>query len=335
MNVVIGLSGIGFAEDVHARELFVLDRKCSSHIQPTTLTGYLIGTDDPILPVAKSISGDTGSDTAYRTVMKWIQECVQGHSLLCPPIVRRDSSTPEGYELPILPLRVVDIGSTEFTNVRLVETGSRRGHWACLSHCWGGQLPLMTAHEPDTLSQHLIDIAWDKLSKTFQEAIIFARRFGFQYLWVDSLCIFQDDDNDWLTQSAQMAYIYQNSVLTIAGSASSGPYQGLFRRAETEHLDHPTDFGKIRVRKTLTHKAADLPLLGRGWVHQERLLSPRFLHFGQQELIWECAQRLDCECGGAQYVHRLEVRKWPTAKTQFDSQVWQSHDSKPSLRLFA
>jgi hypothetical protein len=43
---------------------------------------------------------------------------------------------------------------------------------------------------------------------------------------------------------------------------------------------------------------ANFPLLKRGWVHQERLLAPRVLHFGPQELWWECLEHVDCECSG-------------------------------------
>jgi hypothetical protein len=38
------------------------------------------------------------------------------------------------------------------------------------------------------------------------------------------------------------------------------------------------------------------PLLRRGWVYQERLLSPRVLHFTSHELYWECREGSYCEC---------------------------------------
>ncbi|KAM5344144.1 hypothetical protein ACJ41O_012681 [Fusarium nematophilum] len=40
------------------------------------------------------------------------------------------------------------------------------------------------------------------------------------------------------------------------------------------------------------------PLLSRGWVYQERILSRRFLHFGPSEIHWECHQEVACQCGG-------------------------------------
>lgn len=87
-------------------------------------------------------------------------------------------------------------------------------------------------------------------------------------------------------------------MITIAGSASSASHEGLFRKADAAHLCHSRpNINGVYTRKPLVHSTARLPLMQRSWVFQERLLSPRFLHFGEQELIWECMERIACECG--------------------------------------
>jgi hypothetical protein len=56
---------------------------------------------------------------------------------------------------------------------------------------------------------------------------------------------------------------------------------------------------EIHARPIINHMdQAHFPLLSRGWVFQERLLAPRVLHFGRQELWWECLEHVDCECSG-------------------------------------
>lgn len=232
---------------------------------------------------------------------------------MCPKLV-----TPDGP--PKLPLRVLDISPSETKSVRLMETKGKAGYWACLSHCWGSKQPLKTTRDPDTLSQHQIAIPWEDMPRTFQDAIVVARALGIPYLWIDSLCIVQDDTDDWQVQSAQMADIYRNSIITIAGSISSGHGQGIFRKAAPAHLDSPIsdivshrDFDRIRSRKALVHAATELPLLQRGWVLQERLLSPRVLHFGRDELIWECMEHLTCECGGLS-LSDISCLQWPAPK---------------------
>ncbi|KAF2028574.1 HET-domain-containing protein [Setomelanomma holmii] len=206
-------------------------------------------------------------------------------------------------------------------NVRLIETGDIVGQWACLSHCWGGHQPLMTTRK--TLPEFLDSILWNDLPKTFQDAVSFTRKFQIPYLWIDSLCIVQDDVKDWEIQSAQMATIYQNAILTLAASASTGPHHGMFRRADLAHLDNSVQnlvghsgLDKIRTRKYLRHNEAELPLLQRGWVHQERLLSPRVLHFGQEEMMWECMECLTCECNGLNLSDRSRLI-WLAPKDRF------------------
>jgi hypothetical protein len=279
-----------------------------------------------MFPVATSISGDTCSEAAFETIVGWFKTCIKEHNTLCRPLVPPSNA-------PKLPLRVLDVGLDGSREVRLVETQGKAGYWACLSHCWGGEQPLKTTRVPDTLSQHLVAIPWEAMPKTFREAIIVARRFGIPYLWLDSLCIVQHDEKDWQAQSAQMAYIYQNAVITIAGSASAGPRGGLFRRADPSHLDTAladivgqTKLGNIRTRKAVVHDASELPLMKRCWVHQERLLSPRYLHFSHHEVIWECSERLVCECGGIAHDHRFAPPTWPAPKDHMHTAVLQFDD---------
>ncbi|KAH3908557.1 hypothetical protein HBH56_176610 [Parastagonospora nodorum] len=293
-------SGLIFKTDPNKREVFVVDRA-----------------DDPILPIAKPIIGNTGSMEAMRAASKWFVDCVKGHNTMCPTLV-----SPDGP--PQLPFRIIDVGTNESTDVRLLHKNGEFGYWACLSHCWGGEQPLQTTR--DSLTRHQNVIYWRDLPRTFQDAVFVTRAFGIPYLWIDSLCIVQDDLDDWQVQSAKMADIYQYSILTIAASASSGPSQGIFRNAGPEYMDKPivdvlgdTTLTKVRIRKALSHSAAELPLLGRGWVHQERLLSPRILHFGHNEMIWECMECLACECGHheGRYNARSPSLLWPTSKEMF------------------
>jgi hypothetical protein len=250
---------------------------------------------------------------------------VKGHRLLCPSLV-----SPEGP--PSLPSRVVDVGGSDAQDVRLVETDHKGGYWACLSHCWGGERPLISTRE--TLSEHKEGISWASLPATFKDAVIVARALGIQYLWIDSLCILQDDPDDWQVESARMAEIYHKSVLTIAGSISAGPHEGIFRRADAAHMDHPMEnspnsenLGRIRTRTQLKHSAHELPLLKRGWVHQERLLSPRVLHFTQNEMVWECMQRLTCECQSLGLAE-LSALSWLASKDRFHPYSMQLADWK-------
>jgi hypothetical protein len=60
----------------------------------------------------------------------------------------------------------------------------------------------------------------DRLPKTVSDAITVTKGLGYQYLWVDSLCIIQNSKADWEAESVKMGQIYRNSVCTICASSA-------------------------------------------------------------------------------------------------------------------
>jgi hypothetical protein len=71
------------------------------------------------------------------------------------------------------------------------------------------------------------------------------------------------------------------------------------------------------------HYRLDLPLLRRGWVFQERLLSPRMLHFANGELIWECLEHTECECGDMANSDAFSQYRWPVSKSHCHPAIWR------------
>ena len=145
------------------------------------------------------------------------------------------------------------------------------------------------------------------LPKVFQDAIHIAGWFGISYLWIDSLCILQDSHHDWIRESCKMKNIYKNSSLTVAATAATDPYGGCFRdrdpilvapiryRVSLETQEHQTTFNRRAWEPAIDSS----PLSKRAWAFQERLLSPRLLHFGENQMLWECNEMSACEsCPG-------------------------------------
>jgi len=131
----------------------------------------------------------------------------------------------------LLPTRVIDLGDLdEEYEMRLYETSNVPAKYITLSHSWGNQNLFKT--EKDSLSTRTQGIAWEELPRTFQDAVIMTRALGIRYLWIDSLCIIQDDKDDWRRESAKMCTIYRDSYLTLAASKNKGTDGGLFSLAE-------------------------------------------------------------------------------------------------------
>ncbi|MCJ1378138.1 hypothetical protein MMC17_001234 [Xylographa soralifera] len=134
------------------------------------------------------------------------------------------------------------------------------------------------------------------LPRTFRDAIQITRRLGYRFVWIDSLCIFQDSREDWEQEAASMGRVYQNCVCTISAVGAKDSQGGCFAERDPLKLQ-PCWLAGTEESNTCAFPASgtdDLPrelnatpLKERAWVLQERLLSPRALNYGTT-LVWEC-----------------------------------------------
>jgi Heterokaryon incompatibility protein (HET) len=248
------------------------------------------------MPLKRMAATDTSSQGAMRTALGWIAMCEMFHqSCQMNPVDSRP------------PSRLLSIGEIEDEHLRLIEPGDHVA-WVCLTHRWGGKVPACLTMRSNYQEQ-LDCIAWEKLPRTFQDAVSFTRRLGHQYIWIDTICIVQDDDEDWRRESSRMADYYSGAVLTIAATNSLDCDSGLFNQVPVPsiRIQFSGDLqSTIYIRRKLTHRLQryegtrqldELPTLHRAWVYQERLLSRRILHFSNQELQWECRENSECDCG--------------------------------------
>ncbi|KAF1978831.1 HET-domain-containing protein [Bimuria novae-zelandiae CBS 107.79] len=231
--------------------------------------------------------------TAVYRIAQWLKECDDSHALCI------DSSRERR-----LPTRVLHIVGPR--QIRLLATESDlQARYACLSHCWGSTTPIRTTTSNITALEG--GITWEKLPTTFQDAVEVTRGLGLQYLWIDSLCIVQDDLEDWRHEGAKMASIYAQAYVTLAATKSSDSSGGFHPELSAapdplsykffKNLRNPFTLHVVRSGDHSKYFREDLPLLKRAWVFQERLLSRRTVHFADQEMYYECNTGTSCECG--------------------------------------
>lgn len=211
-----------------------------------------------------------------------------------------------------LPKRLLNISTASEGYVRLWEPqNDTLEAYACLSYCWGERKFLQTTKS--NAAAHLEHIPIADLPRVFRDAVSVTQRLGLRYLWIDSLCIVQDDEDEWRQTATQMASIYQGSQVVISATSAPDVHSGLHGKPDlihrsTEVMDkHCGDFGtSIYCRRLATHLPGlldtgtrgenSLPALSRGWIFQERLLAPRTVHFGPEEISWECLETSTCQC---------------------------------------
>ena len=248
---------------------------------------------------------NTNSKETLDLIRRWIFICDLEHRC---SVWTTNRSNP-GFT----PKRLVDLsynGSISSTTLRLVELESRESwdYYATLSHCWGGDLAFKLVKDNLTALKKHISIS--DLPHTFQDAITIARKLGIRYLWIDAVCIIQDSEEDWQQQSGMMQRIYMEAYLNIAATVSKNSTEGLFRQrslSATEPCILCSSIAKILSEDAKGNyyfcvdplewirNVANAPLNSRAWVLQERLLSPRKLHFANDQIYWECMQSLASE----------------------------------------
>lgn len=94
------------------------------------------------------------------------------------------------------------------TTIKLIDTKAQRptSGYIALSHCWGPGKLIKTTSK--TISNHSSEIVYTDLARTFQDAVTTAQEMDISYLWVDNLCIIQDQRDDWGRHAEQMDKIY-------------------------------------------------------------------------------------------------------------------------------
>jgi len=198
---------------------------------------------------------------------------------------------------------VLDISKEPY---KLIEPVSgTEGAYAALSYQWGGWAKFTTSM---TLELSKKEIKPDSMPIVFQELATIAQTLGIHYLWIDSVCIVQDDDDDWREEAAKMANIYEHASIVIAASCAPNPGTPILGKRSTPapRAKSLATLGSRKVfmaRKGLTcgihantnSKPKD-PLDQRGWALQEKELARRWFSYSAAETQWRCRTLQTCEC---------------------------------------
>lgn len=241
----------------------------------------------------------SGSKQALNIITQWLEDCLGHYECL-----QYRPSTP-------MPTRVLDVSNGA---IRLRHCSDITGPYVALSHCWGSSQILRTTHS--TLEDFQIAIDDELLPQTFRDAVNITRHIKVQFLWIDSLCIVQDDNDDWIHESARMATIYRDAYLVVSAISAKDGNAGCFTKRSgkerpTMCFEMPLVNGQVApvyIRHAKGHQLikqpgyeAKYPLMTRAWALQERFLASRIVHFERNELTWECRWGTRCECESADY----------------------------------
>ena len=263
----------------------IVNVEAMARIPPVWLTvgianhGVLNDWLDLSTPIVQSLGNSsqvvTSASPAFEIAKYWLDDCRNNHQSC-----RREPSK--------LPKRVIDVGGAE---LRLIEDASKPASYAALSYKIGG-ISLFTSTSA-TLRDRQSGFSIDLLPQTVQDAIQWTRALGLSLIWIDSLCILQDNLDDWEIELSTMADIYFNATVVIAAAASDDASKGC--------LPVDNKLSKIPCEPTtglyiLPDFERDRWIHGKGaldsraWTFQEVQLGTRVLRVGSEEISWQCRQ---------------------------------------------
>ena len=177
------------------------------------------------------------------------------------------------------------------------------------------------------MSRFLQGVEIHEFPRTLQDTISVTRSLGLRFLWIDALCIIQDDKNDWAYEASKMREVYKMAVVTIAAGDSTNTYDGYLNKPRPQipyssvnwsSSGNDADVHVVIRSAGRSHDAISInsPLKRRGWTLQEgsstctaafircttdkpysALLAPRTLTFGLTQMYWECPTFRKTEAG--------------------------------------
>ena len=235
-----------------------------------------------------AISNDPASEEVLELAITWLRTCVLDH-----PQCQSGRKEDAGF----MPTRVIDVGRSDgIEDPKLLETNGQQGPYVTLSYVWGKAVENQKTTRANK-ADRIKGIPFATMRKSLRDAVRITRKLGAKYLWVDALCIVQDDDHDKGNEMAVMHKIYKNSLVTIAAAGASSILEGCF--LPRKNYVHPppncplfVDGAPIWVCPNFPNRHQVMesqPMTTRAWIMQERFLSSRILFWTDTCLFWECS----------------------------------------------
>jgi hypothetical protein len=276
----------------------------------------------------KSIAHDPLSARTVTSVRGWLKHCEDerhGYHKIC-------SLSERAY----VPTRLIKIsGLSDQLQLRIVCGDDMGEHhmsgYVALSYCWGGdQTNKLTQENHDLYKKN---IAWKTLPKTIRDAARTAQALGFQYIWIDSMCIVQDSKKDKEAEINQMTKVYAHATLTIVNKRGERVTEGFLHPrklpSRTSIIQYRAKDGQIQRLNLSFDRVIDLEessaINTRGWTLQEYLLSRRRLVIGTWSTEWHCRREVDNHRDGWMPSSRGDTDTSAGIPSDYEGRGWAGH----------
>ncbi|KAK0514077.1 hypothetical protein JMJ35_003799 [Cladonia borealis] len=247
------------------------------------------------------------------------------HRLIARSNMRKIATKQRGVDFPIttLPARVIDVGFISNQPPRLVETAGESGIYAAVSHSWGGLQPVAVKSNICRLQKSL---ELFEIGETLLAAMQVVRKLGIRYLWADSLCVIQDDEEDRLDTLAKMSNIYSSATLVITRDSGGGTLEddangSILLQPFSIFLNWSQPTCAANYKKYL--QTPSWSWVSRGWTQQEMKLCYDVLSF--QDVVETVHDNGEASQSMESNTSNLEVER--------PDQVPANKDSEPDIKI--
>jgi hypothetical protein len=194
-----------------------------------------------------------------------------------------------GYECDISTMvgREVEDPATEIPSFRVIDVidncitlAPEKCKYVALSYVWGLIDPKTILR---TLKANVSDLQepggllrpkyYQKMPRTVRDAMEVVRRLDLRYLWVDSLCIIQDDDEQGgskMDAISKMDLVYGAAFLMIMVAGGKDAHAGIAglnpgTRGNTQPIEEIGPGFRLAYKQTFQDYIADAVYFTRGW----------------------------------------------------------------------
>lgn len=279
---------------------------------------------------------DYASSASVGFARSCIESCQHNHKE-CRRSAAETRQGPETIDPNSLPSRLLQlIKKGSELQVKLIGQGSPEAiqreevsqqGFAILSYCWGGPQPVHLTQK--RVAEFGAGTPISQLPTTLRDAAWYTHEIGLEYLWIDALCIIQDDVEDKLRETSRVELYYSQSTVTLCAASAAKCSDGFLTSRGEDSTNH--GIGPIQLQaktssdasgsiqalaesEDLDPKRPQEPITLRGWTLQEVLISRRILIFSSRHLKFTCAVTNAC-CTGPEPMLK------PRVATSFESQV--------------
>ncbi|KAI8625810.1 heterokaryon incompatibility protein-domain-containing protein [Xylariaceae sp. FL1651] len=227
----------------------------------------------------------SSSQIDFDMVKSWLETCGREHKR-CEP-----NEGPFNVDLSFF--RCIDVIDMCIVPVPIT------AQYVALSYKWGECTPflLLRANKDDLFAKDGLKRGWESIPKTIQDSIDFVRNVGCRYVWIDQLCLIQDDDNDRGTGINAMDLVYEQAYFTIVAGSGTDADSGLpgVRQGSRSSSRQVTSEVLPGINLVLRHTMQDIVAKSeyhhRGWTFQEYYLSRRKIIFIDDTVYFKCQEK--------------------------------------------